>query len=104
MRKAVSRSRMKRSMYQLVDQLLVGIDIDREVEEIRDERHDLAVLRQFARLQHVDAFEDQDVRPVDGDELAGHDVIGQVRIDRRADIGAAPDLIADRKRSSAPTS
>ena len=36
-----------------VDQRFVGIDIDREVEEIGDEGHELAVLRQFARLQHV---------------------------------------------------
>jgi hypothetical protein len=53
----------------VVDQLLVGIDIDREVEEIRQERHERAVLGQLARLQHVDALEDQDVGPVDGDEL-----------------------------------
>ena len=59
---------MKRVDVPVVDQLLVGVDIDREVEEVRDERHELAVLRQFARLQHVQPLEDQDVRPVDGDD------------------------------------
>ena len=55
----------------VVDQALVGIDIDREIEEIRHHRHDLAVSRQVARLQHVDALEDQDIRPVDDLELSG---------------------------------
>ncbi len=72
-----------------VDQLLVGIDIDREVEEVGDEGHELAVLRQLARLQHVEPLEDQDVRPVDRHELAGQHVVGEVRIDRRADVGLA---------------
>jgi hypothetical protein len=69
----------------VVDAVFVGVDIDRKVEEVRQERHDLAVAGQLARLQHVDAFEDQDVRPVDGRKRARHDVIGQVRIERRLD-------------------
>ena len=64
--------------------LLVGVDIDGEIEEVGDEGDRLAVLRQVARLQHVQPFQDQDVGPVDDDRLARHDVVGEVRIDRRA--------------------
>src|SRR3546814_2496353 len=65
------------------------IDIDREIEEVGNPRHELAVGEQVARLQHVDALEDQDVRPVDDRELVGQDVKGQVRIARRLDVGLA---------------
>ena len=37
-----------------------------------------------AGLQHVDALDDQDVRPVDLDPFVRDDVVGQMRIDRRA--------------------
>ena len=36
--------------------------------------------------EHVDALDDEDVRPVDDDRFARHDVVGEVRIDRRGDI------------------
>ena len=35
----------------------------------------LAGFRQFARLQDVEPLDDQDVRAVDGDLLAGDDVV-----------------------------
>ena len=62
----------------------VGVDIDREIEEVRHHRNRLAVARQPAGLQHIDAFDDQDVRPVDLDPFVRNDVVGQMRIDRRA--------------------
>mgnify|MGYP001353347571 CR=1 FL=1 len=72
-----------------VDQVLVGIDIDREVEEIGDEGHFLAVARQVAGLKDVQPFQDKDVGAVHGDRLARHDVIIEMRIDRRGDMPAA---------------
>jgi hypothetical protein len=60
----------------------LGVDIDREIEEIRHEGNDLAVFGQIADLQHIDTLEDQDVRPVDGGEFAGQHIVGQVRIAR----------------------
>src|SRR5690606_13758322 len=41
----------------LMDEILGSIDIDREIEEIRDKRNELAVLGKFACLKHVNAFE-----------------------------------------------
>ena len=61
----------------------LGVDIDGEIEEVRNHRNRLAVARQPAGLQDVDAFDDQDVRPVDLDPLVRNDVVGQMRIDRR---------------------
>ena len=63
---------------------LVGVEIDREVEEIRDEWDRLAVFWQPAGLQHIEALDDQNVGAVDLDPLLWHHVIDQVRIDRRA--------------------
>ncbi len=39
-----------------------------------------------AGLQHVEPLDDEDVRPVDGLPLAGHDVVGLVVVDRRDDL------------------
>ena len=63
---------------------LVGIDIDGEVEEVGHHGHRLAVARQAAGLQHVDALDDQDVRTVDLDPFVRHDIVDQMRINRRA--------------------
>ena len=62
--------------------LLIGVEIDREVEEIRDEGNRLAILRQATGLQHVQPFDDKYVRPVDLNRLVRHDVIEKVRVDR----------------------
>jgi hypothetical protein len=62
--------------------LLVGVKIDRKIEEIRDEGNRLAILRQATGLEHVQPFDDKYVRPVHLDRLIRHDVIEQVRVDR----------------------
>ena len=58
------------------DVVLVGVDVDRKIEEVRD--HDPA----GARLQDVQAFDDDDVGPIDDLELAGNDVVRLMRVDR----------------------
>src|SRR3984957_15765602 len=63
---------------------LLGVDIDRKVEKIRNDRNGLAVARKLAGLQNIDAFDDQDVRAIDLDPSVRDDVIGEMRIDRRA--------------------
>jgi CheY-like chemotaxis protein len=62
----------------------VGIDVDGKIEEIRHHRNGLAVAWQPAGLQDIDALENQDIRPVDLDPFVRNDVVGQMRIDRRA--------------------
>ena len=61
------------------------MQVDRKIEEIGNERNFAGVARQSARLQNVDAFEDQNVRPVDDHRFVGNHIVGQVRIDRRLD-------------------
>ncbi len=56
----------------------LGIDIDGEVEEIRHHRNGLAVAREPAGLQNVDALDDQDVRLIDLDPFVRNDVGGQM--------------------------
>src|SRR5260370_21770097 len=75
----------------------VGIDIDREIEEIRNHRNRLAVAWQPSGLQNIDAFDDQDIRPVDLDPFIGNDVVGQMRIDRRTHR-PPPRLVVAHKR------
>ena len=69
--------------------VLVGVQIDREIEKIGDERNSVAVLRQPSGLQYVKAFDDEDVGPIDLDPLVRNDVIDQMRIDRRPHRPAA---------------
>ena len=75
---AVSRSRRNRSTYQLPDVLVLGVDVDREVEEVADRQAAAGPRRRAGRLQHVEALDDEHVGPVHHDLLAGHDVVGQV--------------------------
>ena len=72
-----------------LQQLFVGVEEHREVEEIGDERDVAALARQPVGQQHVEPLDDQDVGPVDDDLLARHDVVDEVRIDRRGDIALA---------------
>ena len=44
------------------------------------------MLRQLGGLEHVQSFDDQNVGTVHDDLFARHDIIGEVRIDRRFDI------------------
>src|SRR4029453_9448508 len=69
--------------------VLVGVEVDRKIEEVRYEGARLAALRRDAGLQHVEAFDDEDIGPVDLDPLVGHDVIGEMGIDRRAHRSAS---------------
>ena len=55
----------------VLDHAGVGVHVDREVEEVRDERDGLAALGHARRLQHVEAFDDQDVGAIDDGRLAG---------------------------------
>ena len=64
---AVSRKRQEAPHIPFAQHRLVGVDIDREIEEVGDNGHRLAVARQPAGLQHVDALDDQDVGLVDLD-------------------------------------
>ena len=73
----------------LLQHVLLGVDEHREVEIVGDIGNGLAVARRPAGLQHGEAFDDQDVGPVDGDAAAGHDVIDEVRVDRRLDVPLA---------------
>ena len=58
----------------------VGVDVDREVEVVRHEG--LRRVGVGARLEHVEALDDDDVRGPERDPLAWHDVVALVRIDR----------------------
>jgi hypothetical protein len=65
------------------------VDIDGEVKEV-GQRQDAS----GGWLQYVDAFEHEDVRPPHVLPLPGHDVIGQVRVHGRGDLGhPGPDLL-----------
>jgi hypothetical protein len=68
----------------LAQHVLVGVEIDREVEEVGHERDGLAILGRATGLQHVQPLDDQDVRMVDLDPLIGHHVVDEVRVDRCA--------------------
>ena len=63
---------------------LQRVDVDREVEVVA---HELAGLG--GHLEHVEALEDEDVRPPDGLFLAGNDVVDDVAVDRRPHLGLA---------------
>ncbi len=67
----------------------VGVDVDGKIEEVGGKQDRLSVLGQFARLQNVQPFDNQDVGPVDDGLLARDHVIDQVRVDRHADIRLA---------------
>ena len=82
-RKTVSRSVRNRATYHALDVLLVGVDVDREVEEVRHEHARRPAGLAVARLQHVQPFDDHDVGTIDDLELARHDVVRLVRVDRR---------------------
>src|SRR5262249_20911344 len=66
-----------------LEHILIGVKVNREIEKIGYEWDRLAVFRQPAGLQHVQSFNDKDVRPVDLDRLVRHYVVDQMRIDRR---------------------
>ncbi len=75
-------------------QLGIGIHIDGKVDEIRHE-HAVRILRVVhAALQHIEPFQDQDVRLLHHLLLVGNDVVDKVGIDgglhlfvSRADVG-----------------
>gem|GEM_PF-5711310 len=65
----------------LLDELLVGIDVDRKIEVVRDGHRDGTGCR--ARwLEHVEALDDEDVGAIHVDVGVGHDVVGDVRVHR----------------------
>ena len=65
----------------VLDVGLVGVDVDGEVEEIRDE-HRRRLLLTRPGLQHIQPFDDDDVRLMDRLILTGNDVVREVRVDR----------------------
>ena len=64
----------------LLDVLDPRVHVEREVEQVRDHEP-------RAGLQDVEAFDDEDVRPLHLYVLTRHDVVLGVRVDRRADHG-----------------
>ena len=66
-----------------------GVDVDREVEEVGDDDARLDPAAPRRRLQHVDALDDDDVGRRQDDLLVVDDVVGEVRVARRADLGRA---------------
>ncbi len=68
---------------------LVGVDIDREIDEVRGEEQRPAAAAELAGLQNVQSLDDQDVGTIDRDELARNDIVDEVRIDRHLDVGLA---------------
>ena len=73
----------------LLDVRLAGIDIEREVEEIRHDDRRWSGRLERGGLQDVESFEDQDVGAGDRDRFARHDVVALMRIDRRAHLRLA---------------
>ena len=68
----------------------VGVDVDREVEEVGDDNRRFDAAPAHRSLQHVEAFDDDDVGAVEHDLLVGDDVVGEVRVHRRPhDLGCA---------------
>ena len=63
--------------------------IDREVEEVGGVGNAAAIARRAAGLQHVEAFDDEDVGLVDDHVLVLQHVIGEMRIERRRDVALA---------------
>src|SRR5215207_8877248 len=64
--------------------IFARIEIYREVEEVRHVWNRLAIPRRAAGLQHVEAFDDENVWAINLDPLVGHNVIDQMRVDRCA--------------------
>ena len=73
---AVSRKRQEPLDVPLADMSHIGVDEDREVEVVGDECPGIS------GLQDVEPLHDQDVRTHQDPHLVGHDVIGDVGIDR----------------------
>ena len=68
----------------LLDVVFFGVDVDREVEVVADE-----LGRLVADLQDVETLEDHDVRLADHVLLARDDVVDDVAVDGRPDLGLA---------------
>src|SRR5690625_5402979 len=66
--------------------LTAGIDVDREVEEVRDRHAHPAVTARTGRLQHVQPLQDQHVGPLDHHPLVLDDVVGQMGVHVRLDV------------------
>src|SRR5690606_26062908 len=58
-----------------LDHSRIGVDVDREIEEIRHERDCLAVPRQSCRLQNVKTLHNQDIGTLHHDLLPRKDVV-----------------------------
>ena len=71
------------------DRFLVGIEIDREIEEVGDEGLRFVSIRRLPRLQDVQPFDNENIRPVDRNRFALKNIVGEVRIDRRLYLGRA---------------
>ena len=79
----------------LLDVFFGSVDEDREVEVVADE-----LLAAVADLQHVQPFEDQDVGLVHGHPAAFDDVVHDVAVDRRVDLGDAALQLAEEHQQS----
>ena len=68
---------------------LVGVQKDRKIEEIRHEGDHLVFARKTVGQEHIETFDNQDVRSVHGYGLARHHVVDEMRIDRGDHIALA---------------
>jgi hypothetical protein len=68
----------------ILDVGFVSVDVNREVEVVRDE-----LAESFSRLQHIESFEDHDVGLTCDDALVVDDVIDDVAVDRSGHFGPA---------------
>ena len=73
----------------LLQERFVGVQENREIEKIGNERNLLAFAQQPVRQEHVQPLDDENVGPVDHDLLARHHVVDEMRIDRRAHMRVA---------------
>ena len=79
-----------------------GVDVDGEVEEVRDRHPQAAVTAGTGRLEHVEPLDDQHVRLLDHHPLVLEDVVGQVRVDGRLDALVPGLHIGDEAQQAAP--
>ena len=63
-----------------------GVDVHAEVEEVAQGQAGAAVVADPRGLEHVEALDDHDVRPLDDDLLVRDHVVGEVGVDRRLDL------------------
>ena len=70
----------------LLNHLGIGVDVDREIEEIGDERNGLSIFGHPRRLQDVQPLDNENIGSIDHQDLAWKNVVVKVRIDGCLDV------------------